>query len=63
MGGPTWNDKLTKDRFGEKHEALAIVASGAPNYIGGKVLGVQIWKKLLERHWLKLPSSSLKCGI
>lgn len=36
-----WDGKLTTDRLGNKFEALAVVASGSPNYIHGKLLGVQ----------------------
>ena len=32
---------MTKDRFGNKFEALLVVDFGSPNYINGKLLGVQ----------------------
>ena len=36
-----WDGKLLSDRLGNKHEALAVVASGSPNYLHGKLLGVR----------------------
>ena len=36
-----WVGKLTKDRLGNKFEALSVVASGSPDYINGKLVGVQ----------------------
>ena len=36
-----WDGKLTADRLGLKYEALSVVISGAPQYVSGKLLGVQ----------------------
>ena len=35
-----WDSKLIDDAHGTKHERLSILASGAPNYVEGKLLGV-----------------------
>ena len=35
-----WDSKLVDDSHGTKHERLAVLTSGAPNYIEGKLLGV-----------------------
>ena len=35
-----WDSKLIDDALGTKKERLAILVSGAPNYIEGKLLGV-----------------------
>ena len=36
-----WDGKLIQDRLGNKHEALAILVSAAPDHSEGKLLGVQ----------------------
>ena len=36
-----WEGKLTEDRLGNKFEALSVIASISPNYINGKLFGVQ----------------------
>ena len=36
-----WDSKLIDDAHGTKKERLAILVSGSPSYIGGKLLGVQ----------------------
>ena len=36
-----WDDKLTKDCFGNKHEAFSVLVSKASTYKEGKLLGVQ----------------------
>ena len=36
-----WDAKLTKDRYGDKHEVLSVLVSGISNYKEGKLLGVQ----------------------
>ena len=36
-----WDGKLTKDCFGNKHEALFVLVSGTSTYKEGKLLGVQ----------------------
>ena len=33
-----WDGKLTKDRLGNRHDALSVVASGEPSYISGFLL-------------------------
>ena len=35
-----WDSKLVDDSHGTKHERLAVLVSGAPSYIEGKLLGV-----------------------
>ena len=40
-----WDGKLTKDCFGNKHEALSVLISGTSTYKGGKLLGVQRLEK------------------
>ena len=35
-----WDSKLIDDVHGTKHERLAVLVSGAPNYVEGKLLGV-----------------------
>ena len=40
-----WEGKLTKDCFGNKHEALSVVVSGISTYKEGKLLGVQRLEK------------------
>ena len=35
-----WDSKLIDDAHGTQHERLAVLVSGAPNYIEGKLLGV-----------------------
>ena len=36
-----WDGKLTKDRYGNKFDALSVLVSGPPNHKEGKLLGVQ----------------------
>ena len=36
-----WDGKLTKDRYGNKFDALFVLVSGPPNHKEGKLLGVQ----------------------
>ena len=36
-----WDGKLTADRFGNKHEAQAVIASDPQTYTNGKLLGIQ----------------------
>jgi len=36
-----WDGKLTKDRYGNKFDALSVLVSGPPNCKEGKLLGVQ----------------------
>ena len=40
-----WDSKLTKDCFGNKHEALSVLVSGASTYKEDKLLGVQRLEK------------------
>ena len=40
-----WDGKLTKDCFGNKHEALSVLVSGTSTYKEGKLLGVQRLEK------------------
>ena len=35
-----WDSKLVDDSHGTKHERLAVLVSGAPSFIEGKLLGV-----------------------
>ena len=40
-----WDGKLTKDCFGNKHEALSVLVLGTSTYKEGKLLGVQKLEK------------------
>ena len=40
-----WGGKLTKDCFGNKHEALSVLVSETSTYKEGKLLGVQRLEK------------------
>ena len=40
-----WDGKLTKDRHGNKHEALSVIILGISDFKDGKLLGAQKLEK------------------
>ena len=58
-----WDGKLTKDCFGNKHEALSVLVSGTSTYKEGKLLRVQRLEKASEQLKQMQVMIYLWCGI
>ena len=58
-----WDSKLTKDCFGNKHEALSVPVSGTSTYKEGKLLRVQRLEKASGTAQADASCDLLECGI